>query len=195
MHLSLKRPIRRRADEAVPNRIVPDVKPFLLIGRCRSYPCIPMIRLPTPVRIPNRFRELGLPILHPAVKRNVPARPAGKEMDMIRHDDIAANSPRVRLLPDASRGVMNSRLGQPAGTAFRANRSEDDGWLAVNVENAVDRMTTVLEVGGSAGASPSRADVGNRAKRHRIVPCKNRRLGRSLALPDVETISPFRGPP
>ena len=80
------------------DRVPVNIVPCVLIFPFRSHSSIPVVSLPAVIPVPVLFRELRLPISNPILEQHI-AGLAGKQMNMVGHDDIATNAPVRRQLP------------------------------------------------------------------------------------------------
>ena len=185
-HLALERPFIGRSGQSLPHGIYPHIDPFLVVMRPRPHLRVPIVPLPQfvsfsalwrdglrPVRIrdrngrhggrPSKDRwempgNLAFPKLDPlphARHRN-PSRSA-KQMDVVRHDDIAPYAPEIRCFPNLAANPVHRLAGQNRLPILSADRCQQDyrlvevldGW-AVRGVSAI-RMRTIIH-----GSSPWR---------------------------------------
>jgi len=101
-----------------------------------------MMGLPLPVRMLRFLCEKTFPITHPPVKRNVEIARRTKEMHVIRHQQVIADQPSLRLTPRFQQKFVNFRLCNPRHAFLRANGDENNCRFTKMNVNARCRFTT-----------------------------------------------------
>jgi len=147
--LSLERPVVRRGRQALPNRVHSDVLELLHVVVPISHLSVPAVREPPPVvRVKTPCRA-GLQVRSPSldVNRRVGSRTA-EEVDVVRHDQVVAGTPRVRFVGGKGERSKESLVRQNLRTWTDAERHEyDDGTRLPMHRRHVNGPSTLGQMG------------------------------------------------
>lgn len=217
-HLALERPFIRRSGQSPANGIHFHISPFLVVMRPRTHLRVPEIPLPQfecfsapwrdglcPVRIRDRNGQhggrpskdrwkmpgnLAFPILDPLPQtRHRNSSRSAKQMDVVRHNDIAPDTPEIRRLPSFATNLVHSFAGQNRLPILGANRCQQnyrlvealDEWVVRGM--SATRMRTITH-----GSSPRRDGL----RAVRIIVRKGRHGGRPSTKPFRHHFNPTR---
>ncbi len=70
--------------------------------------------------------ELGFPIPHPVIKGDIQFTGSREQVEMVRHENISADKPRLRVCPKLNESGVNAGFGQPRNAVFGTNGEEDN---------------------------------------------------------------------
>jgi len=126
MQDALIRPIVRVRHQVVSNWVVSHVLPLRDELLIRYHSRVPMTRLPLVRRVLVSNRKACLPELTPRLERPLPAIPSCKQVNVVWHDNVAADEPPLRIAPDLQQQIMNQWVSEPRHSVLRAYRQEDN---------------------------------------------------------------------
>ena len=132
-------------------------------------------RLPDPIRVRMQLAELAFPKRHPSFDGKMQITRCGEQMQMVRHQNIIPDQPRIRPTPDIREQTMRLITREPRHAIFCASGDEDNRWLIEINMNALHRFVACLVGRGSCRAIPCRT-----------IPLPPK-LRRSVALPLVSS--------
>ena len=143
VQFALEWPVFRSFDESVLDGIFPEIKPFLMITLAVAQLAVKEIFLPN--RFFCRMRpaagRVGAPELNPLFQqRNWHRRGRAKNMNMIRHDNVAANPPPIRLAPGIEQQSNNFRSRQQRTAFVGANGDELENTLIRKIQGSQMRQ-------------------------------------------------------
>ncbi len=101
-----------------------------------------MQRLPPPLGVSRLLGEQPFPVSHPAVERDVQIVRGSKQMQVIRHQQIVADQPRLCFPPNLQQKLMHVRLRNPGSPMLRVHSDEHNGWLPKVNMDAGGRLMT-----------------------------------------------------
>ena len=191
MNLALIGPCGGVGGQAVAGGITADVVPFFSILLPTADRRIPMIGLPDNRRL-NRLvspGELRFPITHPTIEVDRRVDVDGKIMNVVRHNDVPADTPCRRVLPCSTQKTMDVFAGQHRPPVLGADGVEDDRGTASRFKNPMRGMFAAI---GRVRLPPN-PGCGGRCRGlfvvHRRKVCGDGcrladQLGGSLALPE-----------
>jgi len=123
-------------------RIAPHIIPFLRVTLSAPELPVPEIFLPKGLISGTRpvDRSVGFPILHPPFQRGTSAPRSAEQMQMFRHDDVAAHHPVIRVSPGVAQCLHSIGVRQNGFATRRAHREENnDGAVAMFAHRPMDR--------------------------------------------------------
>ena len=98
-----------------------NVLPFFFVLLSGSHASVTVVGLPAMAGDFVLLRELRLPVLHPIFEFDFLARRRSEHVNMVRHNDVTADEPRLGLRPDLPQQQMNFGRGEPWRSVFRAD--------------------------------------------------------------------------
>ena len=154
VQLALERPGFRRTTQTGAYRIVSNIAPFFGVIFTATKLSVPKRSLPDGLFVRSRpmTGNSGFPIVNPISQRRIlaPVRSA-KQMDMIRHDDIAANMPSIRRQPYSLKQIVNIRFVEEQPPVVRTNREEND---RRSISHSMNRLVSGSFSGGARSVAP-----------------------------------------
>ena len=97
-------------------------------------------RLPEPIRVVMGFAELTFPKRHPAFDGERQIARSGEQMQMVRHQNVIPDQPRVGSTPCLREQAMRLVARQPGQTVLGASGYENNRWLIEINVNALGRF-------------------------------------------------------
>jgi hypothetical protein len=100
-------------------------------------------RLPAHVAITHSFCEHRFPILYPAIESCGTISRPGKEMQVVRHQDVRTNFPMRGGAPDFDERCMDVRIGQPRPTTRCAGSKKDQSRRSIVFNDSFGRVSSL----------------------------------------------------
>ena len=121
---SFERPILDTLAEMFSNRVLLHIKPFRRVAFVVAKPMMPSARLKMPVRLLVLQRELTFPIGNPGLDSEPKILRGTKAVEMIGHQEVVPDKPRLSLRPRLMKELVGEGIGQPGGAFIGGDRQQ-----------------------------------------------------------------------
>lgn len=121
------RPFLWIVDQPCAHWVLPDIFPFLGAAFLAPHSMMPATGLKTPVVVLMQPAKRAFPVGDPLLNRKAAIKGTAETVEMIRHEEVIAHGPAIRVSPRCIEMCVGFTIGQPFASFERADREKYDG--------------------------------------------------------------------